>query len=42
MRLEGLIETATLRNRIQATPFPTPEHAEAAASRCDKLLPSGE
>ena len=42
MRLEGLIDPATLRTRIKATPFPSPEHAEAAASRCEKLLLSEE
>ena len=42
MWLEELIDLATLRNRIKATPFPTSEHAEAAASRCEKLLLSGE
>jgi hypothetical protein len=42
MRLEELIDPATLRNRIKATPFPTSERAEAAASRCEKLLLSGE
>jgi hypothetical protein len=41
MRREGLIDPATLRSRIKATPFPTSEHAEAAASRFDKLLLSG-
>jgi hypothetical protein len=42
MRLEGLIETATLRNRIKATTFSTTEHAEAATARCEKLLVSEE
>jgi hypothetical protein len=42
MRLEGLIDPATLRTRIKSTLFPTTEHAEAAASRCEKLLLSLE
>lgn len=42
MWLEELIDLATLRNRIKATPFPTSEHAEATASRCEKLLLSGQ
>ena len=42
MWLEELIDPAILRNRIKATPFPTSEQAEAAASRCEKLLLSGE
>jgi hypothetical protein len=42
MWLEELIDLATLRDRIKATPFPTSEHAEATASRCEKLLLSGE
>ncbi|MEY3480057.1 MAG: hypothetical protein RIQ71_832 [Verrucomicrobiota bacterium] len=40
MRLEGLIDPATLRNRIKATSFPTLEHAEAATARCERLLAS--
>jgi hypothetical protein len=42
MRLEGLIDPATLRTRIKATPFPTPAHAEVAAGRCERLLLSAE
>ena len=42
MRLEGLIDPATLRTRIKSTPFPTKEHAEAAAARCERLLVSEE
>jgi len=38
MRLEGLINSATLRTRIKATRFPTPDHAEAAVNLCEKLL----
>lgn len=40
MRTEGLLDPAMLRNRIQATPFPTPEHSKAAAARGEKLLTS--
>jgi hypothetical protein len=40
MRLEGLIHPAKLRTRIKATSFPTPEHAEAATARCERLLVS--
>jgi hypothetical protein len=42
MHLEGLIDPATLRTRIKATPFPTPAHAEVAADRCERLLLSAE
>jgi hypothetical protein len=38
MRLEGLIDPATLRHRIKATPFATTEQSEAAAARCERLL----
>lgn len=40
MRQEGLIEPGTLRKRVKATPFATPEKAEAAAARCERLLVS--
>jgi hypothetical protein len=42
MRLEGLIDPAILRTRIKATSFPTPEHAEVAAGRCERLLLSAQ
>ena len=38
MRLEGLIDPATLRHRIKATPFATTEQSEAAPARCERLL----
>ena len=42
MKAEGLLDATTLKNRIKATPFPSSEHVEAATSRCNKLLLSGE
>lgn len=42
MRMEGLIDPATLRTRIKATLFPTPDAAASACSRCEKLLLSEE
>jgi hypothetical protein len=40
MRFEGLLDAATLRERIKATSFATPEQAEATSARCEKLIPS--
>lgn len=40
MKDEGLLGAATLRERIKATSFSTSEAAEAANTRCEKLLAS--
>lgn len=38
MQWEGLLEAATLRDRLKATPFATPGQAEAASARCERVL----
>jgi len=42
MLTEALLDPVTLRNRIKATPFTSPEQAAAATARCERLLRSQE
>lgn len=38
METEGLLDAAVLRERIKATRFATPEQAQSASARCERLL----